>query len=135
MSEIVVAAAVAEHEGAYLITRRPRGVHLEGYWEFPGGKCEPDEPLSACLAREMREELAVEVRVGAEIFSTAHEYPERRVRLHFFECDLLGTPTPQLGQQMRWVTRADLPGLAFPPADAELIAFLIGRAPRAAHRS
>ena len=57
---IVVAAAVIERDGRFLVTRRQAGVHLEGYWEFPGGKCEPGETLDACLARELREELDVD---------------------------------------------------------------------------
>jgi mutator protein MutT len=121
---VVVAAAVIERDGRFLITRRPRGVHLEGYWEFPGGKCAAGEPLEACLARELREELAVEARIGDELFTTTHRYPDRAVELHFFRCELLGEPAPQLGQAMQWVERADLRTLAFPPADAALIAIL-----------
>jgi mutator protein MutT len=84
----VVTAAVIERDGAFLITRRPAGAHLEGCWEFPGGKCEPAEKLDACLTREIDEELQVAVRVGAEIFAVTHTYPERVVELHFFRCDL-----------------------------------------------
>ena len=118
---IVVAAAVVEREGAFLVTRRQEGVHLEGYWEFPGGKCEPGETHRDCLAREMREELAVDVTVGAEVLATVHAYPDRRVELHFLRCDLHGEPAPQQGQALRWVRRAELASLPFPPADEELI--------------
>lgn len=124
MTTIVVAAAVVECDGHVLVTRRPRGVHLEGFWEFPGGKCEPDESLTACLERELREELAVAARIGAEIMTTAHEYVDRRVELHFLSCELLGTPRPQMNQEMRWVARAELATLEFPPADVELIRLL-----------
>ena len=124
MTTIVVTAAVVEREGRFLVTRRQRGVHLEGYWEFPGGKCDPAEPLAACLVRELREELDVEAAVGDELFTTTHAYPERRVELHFFRCDLVGTPQPQQAQEMRWVRREELDALTFPPADAELIAIL-----------
>ena len=121
MTIIVVAAAVIEREGAFLVTRRLQGTHLAGAWEFPGGKCEPDEPLDACLWREMREELGVRCLVGEEVFTVSHDYPDRRVELHFFACTLLGEPAPQLGQEMQWVPRTRLRDLAFPPADAELI--------------
>jgi 8-oxo-dGTP diphosphatase len=121
---IVVTAAVVERDDAFLVTRRPRGVHLEGCWEFPGGKCEPGESQEGCLEREIREELAAAVRVGAEILSVKHTYPDRIVELHFHRCALLGDPRPLLGQEMRWVTRAELSTLAFPPADAELIEML-----------
>ena len=121
---IVVTAAVVEHDGSYLVTRRQKGVHLEGFWEFPGGKCDRDEPLKICLAREILEELDVPSRVGEEIFTTTHAYPDRLVELHFFRCELLGEPRPQLGQDMRWVRREDLATLEFPLADAELIRML-----------
>ena len=124
MAAVVVTAAVIEREGRFLVTRRQTGVHLEGLWEFPGGKCNTGESLAACLARELHEELNVAARIGAEIFTTLHVYPERSVELHFFSCELLGAPVPQLGQGMRWVSRAELAALEFPPADAELIARL-----------
>jgi mutator protein MutT len=121
---ILVAAAVIEDHGRYFVTRRHAGVHLEGYWEFPGGKCESGESFEVCLARELMEELGVDVAVGAEIFTVAHDYPDRRVELHFLACRLLGEPRPLLGQEMRWVARRDLRSLPFPAADAELIAKL-----------
>jgi 8-oxo-dGTP diphosphatase len=121
---IVVTAAVIERDDRFLVTRRQRGVHLEGYWEFPGGKCEPGETLSSCLRREILEELDTGITVGAELFSIAHPYPERVVELHFFRCALAGEPRPVLGQEMRWVARAELALLEFPPADAELIRLL-----------
>jgi 8-oxo-dGTP diphosphatase len=124
LSRIVVTAAVIERGGAYLVTRRPGGVHLEGYWEFPGGKCEPGEDHETCLRREIEEELGVDVRVGRQIFEVAHEYPDRAVELHFFECELLGEPVARLGQEMKWVGPGDLAALEFPPADAELIKLL-----------
>jgi 8-oxo-dGTP diphosphatase len=123
---IVVTAAVVERGGRLLVTRRQKGVHLEGFWEFPGGKCDAGETLQACLARELREELAVDATIGAEIYTVSHAYPERTVELHFFQCELRGEPVPQIGQEMRWVPRAELAAFAFPPADAELIAMLMG---------
>ena len=122
---IIVTAAIIRKDDEFLVTRRPQGVHLEGYWEFPGGKCEPGETLADCLRRELREELDTDVVIGEEVLATSHEYPERIVELHFIECGLAGTPRPMLGQEMRWVKRADLRALRFPPADAELIDRLV----------
>jgi 8-oxo-dGTP diphosphatase len=121
MTTIVVTAAVIDRDGRFLVTRRQQGVHLEGYWEFPGGKCEAGESLDACLARELREELDVEAQVGEEVLVTTHPYADRSVELHFFRCDLKGEPRPLLGQEMRWATREELATLEFPPADGELI--------------
>ena len=124
MSAIVVAAAVIEVDGRILVARRRKGLPLEGFWEFPGGKCDRDEPLPACLARELLEELNVVSRVGEEVFATTHAYPDRPIELHFFRCELLGEPVSQLGQEMRWVRREDLAALEFPPADTALIQIL-----------
>ncbi|HEV8348202.1 MAG TPA: (deoxy)nucleoside triphosphate pyrophosphohydrolase [Vicinamibacterales bacterium] len=121
---IIVTAAVIERDGCFLVTRRQQGVHLEGYWEFPGGKCDEGETLTACLARELREELDVDARIGSEIHTVTHAYPERSIELHFFQCDLAGDPRPQIGQEMQWVKREELASLEFPPADAELIRIL-----------
>jgi 8-oxo-dGTP diphosphatase len=103
------------------VTRRPRGVHLEGLWEFPGGKCEEGETHVSSLKREIAEELTTGVVVGREVFTITHTYPDRVVELHFFECRLTGSPVAALGQEMRWVSREELRSLPFPPADEELI--------------
>lgn len=121
---VVVTAAIVERDGCYLITRRPAGVHLEGFWEFPGGKCDTGESLEECLLREIHEELGCGATVGREVFATAHTYPEREVELHFFACSLSGEPRGVLGQELRWVSKSELRLLTFPPADAELIALL-----------
>jgi 8-oxo-dGTP diphosphatase len=121
MTTLVVTAAVIERDGSYLITRRQKGAHLECFWEFPGGKCDAGESLVACLARELREELDVDARIGVEVHTVTHGYDDRRVELHFFRAELFGEPTPQIGQDMEWVRREDLAALEFPPADAELI--------------
>jgi len=121
MTTIVVAAAVVERDGRFLVTKRPKGAHLEGCWEFPGGKCDAGEALTLCLARELLEELDVNARIGGELLTTTYTYPERAVQLHFFRCELFAEPRPQLDQEMRWVPREELAALEFPPADAELI--------------
>lgn len=134
MTALVVAAAVIEREveiggervAQFLLTRRQLGVHLAGLWEFPGGKCEPGETLHSCLAREIREELAADIQIGPKILTTDHEYPDRRVELHFFRCVLRNNPAPQQGQDMRWVWRSELPALPVPPADEALIRLLVG---------
>ncbi len=121
---IVVVAAVIESDHHFLLTRRQPGVHLAGLWEFPGGKIGPNEAHAAALRRELKEELDVEIVVGERVHHTIHSYDERDIELHFYRCDLKGEPRPLLGQQMRWVPRAELPTLGFPPADTELIEML-----------
>ena len=121
---LIVTAAVIRRGEHFFVTRRHRGVHLEGFWEFPGGKCDAGESLEDCLRREIREELDAEIIVGDKLFACAHEYPERTVELHFFAAELAGDPKPVLGQEMRWVARGELRSLQFPPADDELIDLL-----------
>lgn len=117
-------AAVIERDGRVLVTRRLEGSHLSGYWEFPGGKCDKGETHEACLARELREELGVEARIGPELLVTEHAYPEKTVRLHFRRCEIDAEPRALLNQQMRWVSRDEMRALAFPEADRALIAML-----------
>lgn len=121
---IIVAAAVIERDGSLLVTRRLKGSHLEGLWEFPGGKCEPAESIHDCLVREILEELAVRAVPGETLLVTRHTYPEKTVELHFVSCAIEGAPSPQQGQQMQWIARRQLDSLDFPEADAALIALL-----------
>ena len=118
---IIVAAAVIERSGSFLLTTRPAGTHLAGYWEFPGGKCEAGETPEQCLARELREELDVQGEVSRELFRTNYRYPERHLELRFFACAISGEPRPMQGQQARWVRREELASLQFPPADEEFV--------------
>ena len=124
-----MAAVIAEND-RFLITRRQKGVHLEGYWEFPGGKIDPDETHEAALRREIREELGADVHVEQLVLETTHEYPERAVTIAFYRCRLVGSPRPLIGQEMRWVTREELAALPFPPADEDLIRTLTRTAAR-----
>jgi len=121
---IIVLAAVIERDDCFLMTRRIKGTHLAGTWEFPGGKCEPDETHEQCLRRELLEELGARSTIGDEIFTVEHAYPDRGVRLHFRRAALLDAPAPQLGQDMRWVPRAELQRLDLPPADQGLVDLL-----------
>lgn len=124
---IVVLAAVIRRGNAYLLARRLKGTHLADRWEFPGGKCEPNETHEACLARELREELDVTGTIGPEILTVEHSYPEVTVRLHFRSCEIDREPRPMLGQRLEWVARENLSRYDFPEADADLISLLMSR--------
>jgi 8-oxo-dGTP diphosphatase len=115
---------VIERDGAILITRRPPGTHLAGFWEFPGGKPDPGEALDQALRREIAEELGVEAHVGDKIETIDWEYADKRVRLHFFRCTVTGEPCPLEGQEMAWVFPENLPHYEFPAADATLLTHL-----------
>jgi 8-oxo-dGTP diphosphatase len=124
----VAAGLVRDEHGRYLITQRRRGSHLEGLWEFPGGKLEAGETPAACLRRELTEELSAIFTVGALAETVRWEYPDRTVVLHFFECRLeSGHIVPREEQGMAWVEPARLTSYDFPPADRELIQRLSGK--------
>lgn len=119
---IEVAAALIFRDGQLLITQRQAGAHLGGLWEFPGGKREPGESWEACVIREIREELGVEMAVIGLFESILHTYPEKTVHLKFFRGTLLaGEPQPLGCAACRWITQAELDQFAFPAADVQLL--------------
>jgi 8-oxo-dGTP diphosphatase len=121
----VVAALVQDEKGHYLITRRRKGSHLAGLWEFPGGKREADESLEEALRRELAEELSARFAVGQRVETVRWEYPERTIVIHFYRCRLeSGTIEPREDQAMAWVAPDRLSDFDFPPADRDLIARL-----------
>jgi len=122
MPVIDVAAALVFREGKLLITLRHADAHLGGLWEFPGGKREPGETFEACLERELREELGIEVGVGELVESLTHAYPERTVHLQFYRCRWVRHEPQALGcSAFTWVTAAELRDYAFPAADSRLL--------------
>ena len=127
MHTIAVVAAVIERGDRFLVTRRQDGVHLAGFWEFPGGKVRNGESHESALRREILEELDTDVHVIILVLETTHTYPDRTVTLFFYRCQLLGTPRPMIGQDMQWIPRGRLSSLPFPPADDELIRMLAAK--------
>lgn len=117
-----MAAGLVFRRGKLLITQRCPEGHLAGLWEFPGGKRETGETFEACLARELREELGIEVAVGELVGSLTHVYPEKTVSLRFYRCRWLEHEPRPLGcADFKWVSRQALAGHAFPAADARLL--------------
>ena len=118
----VTAAVIWDGRGRVLIAQRPAEGLLGGLWEFPGGKREPGESLEDCLRREIREELGVEIQVGARITSVEHAYSHFRITLHAFHCTLVSGAPQALGcADWRWVRLEELDGFAFPKVDREVI--------------
>jgi mutator protein MutT len=117
-----VTAGLVWKDGKTLITRRPEGSHLAGYWEFPGGKQEPGETLEACLEREIQEELDIEVKVVKHLLQIDHDYETKSITLHLFQCSWLsGTPTPIGCDEIRWVKPEELANYQLPPPDVQLL--------------
>jgi A/G-specific adenine glycosylase len=121
--EIVVAAI--ERDGRYLIGRRPPEGLLGGLWEFPGGKLEAGETHQQALARECREELGLEVKVGGLVATVQHAYTHLRVTLNVYRCrPAAGEATPRVHTEIAWVTPADFAAYAFPKANHKFLALL-----------
>jgi mutator protein MutT len=124
-----VAAAIIWKKGRVLVTKRPKGSHMEGFWEFPGGKKEQNEGLRACLEREIIEELNIRVKAEKPLLSVDHEYETRHVTLHFFQCRVIeGEPEPLGCEEIKWAKPEDLVRFRFPPPDRELVEALSGGA-------
>jgi 8-oxo-dGTP diphosphatase len=129
MPLVLVSAGVLVEGGRVLVTKRKAGSHLEGLWEFPGGKVAPGESPQAALVRELREELGVRVRVGRPIDVTHHAYPEREVLLLFFSVEReVGSPDPSPLDvaDLAWVGPEGLGALSFPPADEAVLGAVRG---------
>ncbi len=77
------------------------------------------------LRRELFEELDIVAQVGDVLHQVTHAYPEKVVELHFYRCGFDGVPKPMMGQEMRWVPRAELAALPFPEADRDLVRLLV----------
>jgi len=121
----VAAAVILRADGAFLLARRPPGKVYAGWWEFPGGKVETGEPAGVALARELREELGIEVRTAFPWLTRVFTYPHATVRLNFFRVTAwTGEPHPKEGQSLAW-QRFDEP-LVDPmlPANAPILASL-----------
>jgi len=118
----VTAAVIEDEHGRLLVSRRPLHKLLGGLWEFPGGKREEGETLEECLARELREELGIEVTVGEEIMTFPHAYTHFCITLHVFRCRIVaGTPRPLEATDVRWAAPEELKGLAFARSDRRIL--------------
>ena len=120
---IEVVGAIIRDGERYLVGQRAANKSQGGLWEFMGGKIEPGETPEQALARECREELALEIENERILDSVIHDYPEKTIRLTLISCSPKPGSVPQAleHQQIRWVTRAEMDTLDFAPADRELI--------------
>jgi 8-oxo-dGTP diphosphatase len=118
---VSVTAAVIVRDGRVLVARRPPGGRHPGSWEFPGGKQEPGETLEECLAREMNEEMGVEVTVSERVASVHHSYPDLEIDLIAFRCEISFGELADIGCAAHdWVEPERLAGLDLLPPDRVL---------------
>lgn len=124
MTRLQVCAAVLLHRDRLLLATRPPGGHLEGRWEFPGGKRREGESSGACIRRELTEELQLRVRPLGTVSTLAYDYPGKQLDLHFVGCRLAGdSPAlhPTEGQRAGWFSPDQLRALQLAPADARFV--------------
>ena len=122
----VVAAVIHDADGRILLTQRPKGRHMGGLWEFPGGKVHDGEPPDEALARELDEELGVSIAIEYPITFAVHEEPGLQILLLFYAARITGgDPQPSEGQAIVWSPADQLDKYPTPPADAELIRHLM----------
>jgi A/G-specific adenine glycosylase len=120
-----IAAGVVRRGDRILIARRKAEGLLGGLWEFPGGKRRPGESLKSCAAREIREELGIEVDVLRPIITVKHAYTHFRITLHVFDCRWVSGRPRAIGcDAYRWVRHKELERYAFPKANVKVIAAL-----------
>lgn len=118
----VAAAALVNHAGAVLLTRRHDDSHQGGLWEFPGGKLEPGETVSEGLHRELREELGVIPDKHRPLIRVRHRYPDREVLLDVHLVTVWkGEPEGLEGQPLAWVLPGDLEDYPMPAADVPIV--------------
>jgi len=117
----VTAAVLQRENGEILVARRALDDFLGGLWEFPGGKRERGESLEGCLARELREELDIEVEVGDLLLTQKHTYTHFRITLYAFQCSLQkGSPRCLECADFRWVTAPELDMLPMSVTDRRI---------------
>lgn len=125
-SEEVIQGAVGVirrlKDNRFLIAERPEGGCLPGYWEFPGGKVEPGEAIEDALARELKEEVGIDILNSSSLLQIYHEYPDFSVMLHVYLIDqFLGEGMGMEGQKVKWVLPEELHLYDFPPASPKIL--------------
>lgn len=121
MKTIEVAAAIIVKDNKVFATQRGYGEFKDG-WEFPGGKLEPGESAREALAREIREELDVDIRVGRLLETVEYDYPEFHLTMHCFICELLSEEIVlKEHEDARWLKEEELDTVDWLPADVGVI--------------
>ena len=119
---IHVTCAIILDKDRVLVAQRGRNTHLAGQWEFPGGKVIEGESEEACIIREIREELDIEVRPVGRLTENTHDYGEKTIRLIPFICELVsGEPVAREHALVEWYRPEDLRTLDWCAADIPIV--------------
>ena len=124
---IDVTCAIIIRNGRILATLRARGMHLEGHWEFPGGKIEAGETAGQCIRREILEELNIRIRIIRLMQPAEHHYPDKAIRLIPFVCEIVSGKI-QLAEhsEYRWLAKNEIRELNWAAADRKVVEGLMG---------
>jgi A/G-specific adenine glycosylase len=118
-------AVIWNDRGQILIDKRPQSGLLGGLWEFPGGKVETDETIPECIAREIQEELGIQVEVKDHLMTLDHAYTHFKVTLCVHHCrHMSGDPQPIECDEVKWVSLTELDQYPFPTANQKIITAL-----------
>ena len=121
----VAVGVLLRPDGRFLLASRPSGKPYAGYWEFPGGKIERGESVARALARELHEELGIELGAVYPWVVREFDYPHAKVRLHFCRVfDWIRTPVPRESQRLQFCTLDELPEGPLLPATVPVLQWL-----------
>ena len=121
MKSINVVAALIVHDGRIFATQRGYG-EWKGWWEFPGGKVEPDETPEDALVREIREELATDIRVERHVTTIEWDYPAFHLSMRCYLCSIVsGSLTLLEHEAAAWLDREHLSCVQWLPADESIL--------------
>ncbi len=127
METINVTAAIIEKDGRFLIAKRKKGKHLEGKWEFPGGKIEKQETPEMCLVRELEEEFGITAEIADFVAESIFNYGDRTIRLLGYHAKYIsGEFRLNAHDEIRWISLSEFNKFDFAEADIPLIEKILG---------
>ena len=126
MKDIKVSVGVVLQNNKVLVARRHNHQHQGGLWEFPGGKIEEGEMPIDALKRDLKEEVNIDIHDAEQVLNINHDYSDKAVELIIFQVtNFSGDVRHCEGQEMRWVSRQELPGLEVPEANKAIVSMLL----------
>jgi 8-oxo-dGTP diphosphatase len=123
--EVEVVAAVIKKGNLFYVVQRPFKGEVGGKWEFPGGKIEIGESKEQALARELKEELNIEVMINKHILTSDYEYNTFKIRIHFYECKIKnGIPKITEHINEKWLIKSQIQKIDLASADIAVLNYI-----------
>ena len=122
MSVIPCGVALVRRGREFLIAQRKKGDTFGLFWEFPGGKKNPEETFEQCVAREIKEEVGVHITVDEKFMEIKKQYREKTIWLNFYLCSYVSGQARALEcENIAWASWEQLKNYKFPPANERVI--------------